>query len=1122
MNEKKDLLNHPEDAVSAGQLNAMGLIDEILHYIIYLYRKEKNPEIIGKAMDFLEKKIGKKKLEKTLHGFTQEFPPVKIYKGETGLNEYIIGETAGISHTHQILEEMINLWVANNNPAFMPYAELFDDTKLRQHTAYKKIMELLHDFFDNEEPFGPDKQNLIDMIRSPAIASPNSLKGQIMYIIDKWGMLIGKFLFRLLSSLDFIREEEKMRGFGKPDFLPYDYSLESEYERFSADKDWMPNLVLIAKHTFVWLDQLSRKYGRSISRLDQIPDEELDTLARWGFTGLWLIGLWERSQASKLIKNHCGNPDAAASAYSVYDYNIAEELGGYDSLLNLRDRCWKRGIRLASDMVPNHTGIYSKWIREHPDWFIQLPYPPFPSYSFSGHNYSEDPRVGVYIEDHYYNRSDAAVVFKRVDFHTGETRYIYHGNDGTHMPWNDTAQLDFLNPEVRKAVINTIIHVAKLFPIIRFDAAMTLAKKHYQRLWFPVPGSGGDIPSRAEHGMGSEDFNRAIPIEFWREVVDTVAREAPDTLLLAEAFWLMEGYFVRTLGMHRVYNSAFMNMLKMEDNQKYRLTIKNTMEFDPEILKRFVNFMNNPDEDTAVAQFGKDDKYFGVCIMMVTMPGLPMFGHGQIEGYTEKYGMEYRRAYWEEQPDWQLVGRHEREIFPLLKKRYVFTHVRNFLLYDFYTPEGWVNENVFAYSNRNGMERGLVIYNNKYEYARGWIRASASFAVKSVSGDRHLVQKSIGEGLALRNEGNYFTIFKDYITGLQYIRNSKELWDCGLYVELSAFKYHVFLDFREVCDNEYRHYAQLNANLSGTGVYSIDEELKEIVLKSIFEALRSILNKEVLCGLREGKITSPDLPPDHTLPERVKEASLNFYNAIKDFCKSLRNVNDITEIMNMKLEQVQMIEVFFEMNGFPEKGKAKKMREYFAAIVTEKPDVYLTLYCWVFFHLIGYIIDDEKATFQARSWMDEWLFGKKIYLALVDSGMEPADAWHGVEIIKILISHQAWNDIKGPRKNHPYLFLYKLFQDEDVRNYLQVNRFEGILWFSKERFDSLLRWLFAVSCVQSTLFDKSERVKIVTDNYRIIEKCLEAENESSFRVEKLLDVLDEQGKKKGRITKHEK
>ena len=54
---------------------------------------------------------------------------------------------------------------------------------------------------------------------------------------------------------------------------------------------------------------------------------------------------------------------------------------------------------------------------------------------------------------------------------------------------------------------------------------------------------------------------------------------------------------------------------------------------------------------------------------MATMPGLPMFGHGQVEGFTEKYGMEYRRAYWTRRPTPDLVARHEREIFPLLHQR---------------------------------------------------------------------------------------------------------------------------------------------------------------------------------------------------------------------------------------------------------------------------------------------------------------------------------------------------------------------------------------------------------------------------------------------------------------------
>ena len=253
-----------------------------------------------------------------------------------------------------------------------------------------------------------------------------------------------------------------------------------------------------------------------------------------GFTGLWLIGLWSRSNASKRIKQLCGNPAAAASAYSLYDYNIAENIGGWDALSNLRTRLWQRGIRLASDMVPNHTGMDSEWIVNRPDLFVQRRDLPSSSYTFNGENLSWDPNVGVWLEDHYYTHSACSVVFKSVDFRNGDTRYIYHGNDGTGMPWNDTAQIDFLNPEAREAVMQDILHVARNFPIIRFDAAMVLAKKSIRRLWYPEPGHGGDIYSRSESALTSAEFEARIPNEFWREVVDRVAKEVPDTLLLAE------------------------------------------------------------------------------------------------------------------------------------------------------------------------------------------------------------------------------------------------------------------------------------------------------------------------------------------------------------------------------------------------------------------------------------------------------------------------------------------------------------------------------------------------------------------------------------------------------------
>ena len=306
------------------------------------------------------------------------------------------------------------------------------------------------------------------------------------------------------------------------------------------------------------------------------------------------------------------------------------------------------------------------------------------------------------------------MVFRRTDRYTGDTRYVYHGNDGTSLPWNDTAQLNYLNPEVREAVIQTILHVARQFPIIRFDAAMTLTKRHFQRLWFPEPGTGGAIPSRAEDGLTKAEFDAAMPAEFWREVVDRVAAEVPDTLLLAEAFWLLEGYFVRTLGMHRVYNSAFMNMLRDEDNAKYRSVMKNTLEFDPEVLKRFVNFMNNPDERTAVDQFGTGDKYFGVCTLMVddARPADVRARPDRRVRREVRHGVPPRL--WDERRNRWLVERHEREIFPLMHRRALFAGVRDFLLYDFYTDGGWVNEDVFAYSNRLGNDRALVVYNNRF------------------------------------------------------------------------------------------------------------------------------------------------------------------------------------------------------------------------------------------------------------------------------------------------------------------------------------------------------------------------------------------------------------------------
>jgi len=58
MNEKRDVVQFPERAVQAGQINAMGLIDEILHLIIAQYRQQVNPNMFSQAMDLMLQNLG--------------------------------------------------------------------------------------------------------------------------------------------------------------------------------------------------------------------------------------------------------------------------------------------------------------------------------------------------------------------------------------------------------------------------------------------------------------------------------------------------------------------------------------------------------------------------------------------------------------------------------------------------------------------------------------------------------------------------------------------------------------------------------------------------------------------------------------------------------------------------------------------------------------------------------------------------------------------------------------------------------------------------------------------------------------------------------------------------------
>lgn len=1076
LDRARDLLDVLDDKTEGrglvpAELTVVGLIGKAVLQVLDRYQQDLSPRLLADFEEALSLNLRSTTLSDLLHRFLRSYPhPDVSASPANSLEEHLAGRPV----KHLLLPTLILAVLAAENNAFRPYRPLLTSPDFHSSPGAADFLGAAESFFAHQPPL--ENQNLLDFLRGPYRAHPDSIFAQLQFILDRWHPYLEEdFRQDLARGLDFIRESHRKSSWGKaPPAVP-DFSALSgpggDQRSFSPDSDWMPQVVLLAKNAYVWLDQLSQAYGKDIHTLDQIPDRELSKLRSWGITSLWLIGIWERSPASKKIKQLCGNPEAAASAYSLYDYTISPDLGGHAAYQDLHTRANAQGIRLAADMVPNHMGLDSKWVQQHPDWFLSLGSKPYPAYSYQGPDLSSQPDISLYLEDHYYDKTDAAVVFKRVDHGSGETRYLYHGNDGTAMPWNDTAQLNFLKPEVREAVSDAILKVAEMFSVIRFDAAMTLAKRHYQRLWFPAPGTGGAIPSRSEHGLTEDEFNQLFPREFWRDVVDRISEEAPDTLLLAEAFWMMEGYFVRTLGMHRVYNSAFMNMLKAEDNQKYRSLIKETLSFDPEILKRYVNFMNNPDEDTALAQFGKGGKYFGICLLMATLPGLPMFGHGQIEGYSEKYGMEYRQAYLDEQPDQELIDRHKREIFPLLRKRYLFAGVKNFVLFDFLEDGGQTNQDVFAYTNRSGEESALIVYHNTWGDTTGRIHTPAPV---------HPPELTLARSLGLELQVGAFLAYRDVITDQHHLLPAHQVLNTGLSFELGAYQYHVLTDFRQLTDQD-GALSQLSRELGGKGVPDLEAALDRVYFQDLSSPLTGLIEADNLARLFPSVFTRTrkTSATKDTSDQPSWECS-SFYRELFDlpdkFLTARRaEPEQISRAVKKRLEIIREGDLL-DSASFPDPTREEVLPAYLFA---------------VFFPLTRMI--KPSARTRIISLLPDLcerthpqLAGERIALML--------------RCLLDVLDHQTF-----PARAIPSL-LAACFSSEHGREYLYVHEYQGKSYFQQEAFVSLNTALFLLS--ENTPDRKDSAPELPGESpERLFDGLTQAARSSGYQVEPFLDAL---------------
>jgi hypothetical protein len=265
-------------------------------------------------------KTWREAVDTALLRFTEDFPPVAVYQAQSSASEYLQGKTQGVSNRHIALEEMLMLWLSNTNPALKPFNELFDDKSLSD-TAYRPVMTQLREFFDTQPRFGPNNQNLIDMLRAPALMHPDSVTAQLEWLLRSWSELGEEFFQRLLSSLDFIKEEEKPVFFGPgPSIVPtYERGAGGrggatvgldEPERFSPD-------LAGCRAWCCWPRTLT--CGSTNSRSSMAARFAASTRCRMKNSTCWRSAVspacgssaMGTSRASQRIKQMCGNPDAS-------------------------------------------------------------------------------------------------------------------------------------------------------------------------------------------------------------------------------------------------------------------------------------------------------------------------------------------------------------------------------------------------------------------------------------------------------------------------------------------------------------------------------------------------------------------------------------------------------------------------------------------------------------------------------------------------------------------------------------------------------------------------------------------------------------------------------------------
>lgn len=456
-------------------------------------------------------------------------------------------------------------------------------------------------------------------------------------------------------------------------------------EPLSVGVPLRPHPHLYEIHTWVWLGELSKKYNRSI-RLGDVPDQEWDDLQSNGFDCVWLMGIWQRSQASRSIA--AADPhlqqeydrtlpdwkpsDVVGSPYAIRAYQPDSSLTTWKDLDEVLAKLHHRGMKLILDFVPNHTALDHEWVNSHSDYYIQG--------TAKDYEISPSSFFPIHVQQH--------------------TRYLAHGKDPYFPAWTDTVQLNYCHEATRFALLQELQHIAQHCDGVRCDMAMLVLNKVFRNTWADFLGKA---PQPEQ--------------EFWAQAINLL----PEFIWIAEVYWDLE-WELQQLGFHFTYDKRLYDRLRHASPQDIAIHLTADVAYQ----NRLVRFLENHDEPRSAEAFGID-RLRAFATLAGTLPGMRLYYHGQLEGARTRTPVQLGRRK-DEPIDQDILAMYE----CLLKiaKEDVF-HSGEWRRLSMEAAENTTYKNFIAYQWRSRSAWKIVIVNMSDVISQGRLTLSDDRAFTS-------------------------------------------------------------------------------------------------------------------------------------------------------------------------------------------------------------------------------------------------------------------------------------------------------------------------------------------------------------------------------------------------------